>query len=278
MKLNRLIHTISRVLLLGIALNGASIHAMNHPLVTTTHEQAARNDDLNHQRVIRFADEEGNDNNPHRSNIVTPYINAAASVAVARYVPEIAESLMPRITPNYPLANTLVPATIKYGGYALGAHFLLKKGLGVNYSDCMKREYLERVGKKAVKLAPNLIPATLCHPQAAQFAADCCTSLASSYVSESSLPTLNKYTALTLMATGALSTLYLVNQNVFNGKLWKKVKRVCKDIRPYLFAAPLVGAYNADAIKNYAMSYVPLKPGSHLHSDLGNGLKATIYW
>lgn len=251
-----------------------------------------------------------------KTNRVAPYVNAAASFAVARYVPEIAESVMPHITPNYPLVNALVPSAIKYGAYGLGTHVILKNACGINYADFLKKDYLKKVVKNSSKLAPlalchpevtkvasdgfdnlyikpamiaagalttaclvnpNLAPATLCHPQVAQLAADCCTSLASSYVTEDALKILNTYTAPALMATGALSTLYLVNRNIFNGKLWKKVKRICKDVRPYLFVAPLVSAYNADALKNQVMKYIPLNPGSNLHADVGSVVKATIY-
>lgn len=298
------------LLIAGISLSETSIQAMDE------------------RGLVPFNNEQGN----REANIVSPYVNAATSLAVARYVPDIAESLLPRINPNYPLTNALVPAVIKFGGYALGTHFVLKKGLKINYSDFMKRQFLEKVATNTAKLTPlalchpevmeavrqcsthvaktyfnnaaaekvnayagpiaaatgslattcminpNLAPATLCHPQVAQLAADCCTNLASSCVSEDTLETLNKYVAPTLMAAGALGTLYLVNRNIFDGKLWKKVKRVCKDVRPYLWLGPLASAYNADVIKNYAMSYAPLTPGSNLHSDVGTALKATMYW
>lgn len=267
-----------------------------------------------------------------KENLIAPYVNAAASFAVARYVPDIASAVMPRLAPNSQLAATLVPSAIKFGGYGLTVHFLLKKGLGINYSDLMKRPFLEKVAVSAAKISPlalcypqvieavrkygtslatthlgssaaksvhsyaspaaiatgalasacminpNLAPATLCHPEIAQLVAKGCTSLATSYVSERTVESLNKYMVPAVMAAGALSTLYLVDRNVFHGQLLKKVKRIYKDAKPYLFVGPLATAYNADAIKNYAMQYTPLTPGSNLHSDLGAALKATIYW
>ena len=267
------------------------------------------------------------------SNSVAPYINTLASLAVARYVPEVAESLLPRLLPEkYVYLNAVVPPTIKYGAYWLGAHFLLKKGLGIQYSDFFKKGYLQKVATNAVKVVPlatchprvaeviansgtklaerylnsavaenisryiepaaiatgvlttsclvnpNFAPAALCHPQVAQVAADCCTHVAAAYLSDSQLETLERYAAPAFMAAGALGTLYLVNKNVFSNTLFKKVKKICKDIRPYAFIAPLAVSYNADTAKNCVMAYVPDTVGKNLHSDIGTGVKAGIYW
>lgn len=97
---------------------------------------------------------------PREQNLLAPYVNAAASLAVARYVPEITESVLPRITPN-PLANALIPPVIQYGAYGLGAHFILKNGLGINYNDFMKTEYLKKLARDTAKTAPLV----LCHPE-----------------------------------------------------------------------------------------------------------------
>ncbi len=313
MTLNRIKNIITVLLLVGCSLSSIAIHAMDRSLVVAKAPGAS--EEVHHRDA----------------NVISPYVYSGASLAVARYAPDIAAAVMPHVAPNYPLLNALAPAAIRYTSTGLSAHFILKNACGINYSDLVKTRYLKKVATNASKLAPlalchpeviqtvkqsatqlassylssdtasavnsyagpliaaagtlttaciinpNLAPATLCHPQVAQLAAECCTSLASSYVSDSTLQTLDTYAGTAVMAAGALGTLYLVNRNVFEGTLWKKLKRVCKDVRPYLFLAPLATAYNADSIKNLAMNYVPFS-GSNLHSDIGAGVKATIYY
>ena len=310
MKFNRIKNTLKALLLVSCTFSGISY--------------GMERDGSERRLIVREESRE--------QNLLAPYVNAAASLAVARYVPEITESVLPRMSSN-PLANALIPQAIKYGAYGLGAHFVLRNGLGINYTDFMKTEYLKKIAHNAAKTAPlalchpevvktaahygtqfaskyisntaaaamssphmkpamiatgaltaaclvnpNLAPATLCHPEVAKLAADCCTNFASSYLSDSQLQIFDTYAAPAFMTAGALGTLYLVNRNIFKGQLLKKVKKVCKDVRPYLFMAPLATAYNADTVKNYAMSYVSPSIGANLHSDLGSGVKAGIYW
>lgn len=267
------------------------------------------------------------------TNLFAPYFNAGASVAVARYVPEFAEKMLPQLLPEkYLWANAVVPPVIKYGAYGLGAHFLLKNGLGINYSNCIDAEYLKQAAlttSKALPLAAchpvvskaltaygcqmahqyldagiadsveqylepatiatgalataclinrSFIPATLCHPQVAKLATDCCLHYASSYLSKRQIELADNYVPLGLMAFGAAGTFYLVNKNIFNNQLLKKVKRIYKDIRPYSFLIPLAISYNADAVKDYVMKSIPDTVGNNLHSDIGSGVKAGVYW
>ena len=41
---------------------------------------------------------------------------------------------------------------------------------------------------------------------------------------------------------------------------------------------PLAISYNADAVKDYVMKSIPDTVGNNLHSDIGSGVKAGVYW
>lgn len=267
------------------------------------------------------------------SNIITPYVTAGVSFAVARYAPEIAESTLAYAAPHNPLAHALVPAAIKYGGYGLGAHLILKNACGINYSDFAKADYLKKVARNTAKIAPlalchpevvkttteygsqlascisqgaaatissphmkpvmiatgaltaaclvnpNLAPATLCHPEVARLAADCCTHFASSYLNDSQLKIFDIYAVPAIMTAGAVGTLYLLNKSGFKARMLKTAKKLYKDIRPYSFLAPLAVTYNADTIKNHITASAFSGDGrSNIQSDIGTGIKAGLYW
>jgi hypothetical protein len=266
------------------------------------------------------------------SNSVTPYVRAGAAFAVARYAPEIASSTLAYAAPQNPLAQALVPAAIKYGGYGLGAHLILKNACGINYSDFANADSLKRMAHNSAKFAPlmvchpevaqatseygsqlatcmshgaaatlncphmkpaliatgaltaaclvnpRLAPATLCHPEVAQLAADCCRNFASPYLSDSQLKIFDTYAAPAIMTAGAAGTFYLLQKSGLKARLLKTAKKIYKDIRPYSFLAPLAVTYNADSIKNFIMAHALSSDArSNIQSDIGSGIKVGLY-
>jgi hypothetical protein len=276
MKLNMLKSKIVFLLIAGTALSGMHIQAMEL-------EKSNNNAEFHPADI-----ENGLNSNAHifcrRENYLAPLIHAGVCGAVGRYGPDIAQAVLPQITSN-PLAHTLIPPTIKFGGIGLAGHFALK-ACGKKYTDFVNPQLLQNTIIDASKLAPL----ALCHPTVAQLAAHYCTSVASSYISKDNMEIVNKYAVPTIITAGALGALYLNRNTVFNKqtwnniievckdpkeKGWNKVKQVCKDVRPCLWMAPALCAYNSQALKNCAMAYLP-GAGSKLHSDCGKVLNAAI--
>lgn len=201
------------------------------------------------------------------SNMITPWIAPAASFAIGRYCPEIAEGMLPRFLPNDLLAHSLVPPILHYGGYGVSAH-LVARNLNIDYSDLFKKKECKDLVKKSL----NFIPAALCHPVVARATTDLCIHMTRNYLSTPNSQFLQNYGAQAIMATGAAGTLYLVNRNLLNRTLLQKSKKLLKDSRPYLFVLPLLGTYKRDVIHDALMSRVSDYIGPTLRSDISWGL------
>jgi len=201
------------------------------------------------------------------SNMITPYIAPATSLALARYGSEMAGAMMPRLFPEHPLANALVPQALRYGGYAVGG-YLIAKNFQIKPADILVSETAKKIAKNGL----NFAPAALCHPRVAQAATATCSQLASHYLSTNTAALVQNYVTPTLSSAVALRTLYLVNRNVAHGSLIEKSKKFIHDSRPYLFMAPMLATYNRDIIKDYLIGQLPNTIGPNLKSDMNWGL------
>lgn len=205
-------------------------------------------------------------------NALTPYLPAAAaSFAVARYCPDLAHGMLPPDS----LSQMIIPPVLKYGGYCLGAHLLLKQ-YNANYlSDALHSKNVLVVAKKSL----NAAPAIVCHPKVAHGLSNACMAFTVSHMNNASQQLLAYALPSAFMVGGAITAGYLINHNIFSNALTiEKIKTIKKDAQAYSFVLPLLVSHNSDAIKNCIMSYAPEALNENLKSDGGSLIKNGLYY